>query len=423
MNQVGQNKTFMLSTTSGSQIYSYVWKFWDNTSEATVYPTVQKMLNIGGNPLDDRSLYYTCNPVAVNGQQVVVNGSLQVNNPPGIVPSPSISTNDDYLPFSTRLRLDAFDVDQSLGDSPLAFDWYLGSYALGNGTLGTPYSYDGTWSGNDTVVVQTLTVQPCYYDTTVYSNRTIRCYVQDQSGGITYVDFDLRGYVRPPLETGISASAGNLGAGASTLPIKRIGQGYFEFVVDARDAGNAALSFLWSFTGANNWTVPASGAGAVSQNPDGSWRSVYNKNLAGEVVSSGTEKTAVAVCTVTSPSASTDVNISVVLVENSGPSNVVITYWDAETNAPITPPGPVPQGTKIRYEAVVTDPDGDICYMFWSFNSVLATEWPSPTNLIGPKVVVDTALWPVSPVRGTFLAVDRLFLPTLTGSVQSITLT
>lgn len=423
MNQVGQNKTFMLSTTSGSQIYSYVWKFWDTTSEATVFPTVQKMLNIGGNPTDDRSLYYTCHPVAVNGQEVVVNGSFQVNNPPAIVPSPSISANYVYLPFTTRLQLDAYDVDEALGDSPLQFDWYLGTYALGHGTNGTPYSYDGTWAGNDTVVVQSVTVQPNYYDTTVYSNRTVRCYVQDLSGGVMFVDFDLRGYVRPALETGIVASTGNLGAGASSLPIKRIGFGeFFEFVVDARDAGDSALSFSWNFAGSNDWTVPSTGAGAVTFNPDGSWRSTYLKDLTGEVVAIGTEKTAVAVCTIISPSARTDVSVAVILVENSGPSDVTIIYRNAVTGDAIVPPGPVAQGTKIQYEVTINDPNGDIGYMFWEFDSAPATEWPHPTKLIGPKVVVDTALWPVSPVRGTFTAVDRLLQPALTGTVETITL-
>jgi len=422
MNQTGETKTFVLSASSGSQIYAYVWKFWDGTSEATVYPTVQKVLNIGGNPVDDRSLYYTCSPVAVNGHEVVVNGSLQVNNPPSIVPSPSISTNDTYLPFNTRLQLDAFHVDQLLGNQPLQFDWYLGASALGNGTLGASYPYKGTWSGNDTVVVNAAgTAQPCFYDTTVYSNRVIRCYVQDNSGGIAFVDFDLRGYTRPALETGIVASTGNLGAGASALPVKRIGYGeYFEFVVEARDAGNAVLNFSWNCAGSNNWTVPSTGAGAVTQNPDGSWRSVFLKDLSGEVVSSGTEKTATAVCAIISPSARTDVSAAVVLVKNSGPTAVAVTVFDAVGNGAIT--SHQSAGVKIRYEAVVTDPDGDIGYVYWTFVATTGTPWPNPTRMVGPKVVVDTGSWTgCAGVVGSWVAVDRLLQPSLSGTVPYVT--
>lgn len=424
MHQVGQTKIFALSATSGSQIYSYVWKFWDGTSEATPQPAVEKVLNMGGDPTDDRNLQYSCTLVAVNGAEVAMNGSLQVNNPPSIVPSPTISENDTYLPFSTRLRLDAYDLDEGSGDTPLTFDWYLGSYYLGNGTLGTPYSFNGSWAGNGIVVVQSLTAQPCYYDTTVYGNRVIRCYVQDYSGGVTYVDFDLRGYVRPALETGIVANTANLGSDSSALPIKRIGFGeYFEFIVDARDAANDVLNFSWNCAGSNDWTVPSTGAGAVSQNPDGSWRSVYIKDLTNEVVSSGTQKTSTAVCTVISPSARTDVSISVILVKNSGPTNVTISIRDAVTGNAIV--GSTARGTKIQYEAIVTDPDNDIGYVFWYFDSAAAVEWPQPTQLVGPKVIVDTDLWPspAASVRGTFIAVDRLLQPSYSGSVPTVMLT
>lgn len=423
MYQVGQTRIFSLSSVSGTNVYSYVWKFWDTTVSATDQPVVAKTLNIGGNPTDDRSLYFTCTAVAIDAQEVVVNGSFQVNNPPSIVPSPTISANDLYLPFTTRLQVDAFDLDETLGDTPLQFDWYLGSNYLGNGTLGSTYAFDGTWTGNGSTVVQSLTAQPCYYDAVVSSDRVVRVYVQDPRGGITYVDFDLRGYVRPPPATGILASPGNLGGSASVQPIKRIGVGhYIDFAVDARDAANDALSFVWTFAGSNNWTVPEVGPGVTGPNPDGSFRSIYTKDISGEVVTTGTQKTATAVATVFSASERTDVSISVVLVQNSAPSNVVFSIKNAVTQVAINPSTPVAIGTKVEFIANVTDPDKDIAYVYWVFSTSSGTPVVNPM-LIGPKVVVDTALWTgCADVLGSVTIVDRMLQPALLSSTPVLTL-
>jgi hypothetical protein len=146
MNQVGETKTFALSVTppADSGVYSYVWKFWDGTVAVTATPRVEKTLNIGGDPNDSRKLYFTCQPVMEDGQSVVITGFVIVNNPPYVIPSPEITRNDDFFPYSTAIRLTAYDVE---GDS-LSFLYYnSGDVLLGGGVTTNIGPVNGTWNG------------------------------------------------------------------------------------------------------------------------------------------------------------------------------------------------------------------------------------------------------------------------------------
>src|ERR1044072_6896021 len=111
MDNVGQTKTFTQAGTFSGDL-RYVWRWlWDNTVDVTTEGTVSRKLNLGGNPLDSFLLRYETVVVDDLGQSAVFPGSFVVNNPPQVIPAPSISANDGVFPYSTRLSLTAFDFE------------------------------------------------------------------------------------------------------------------------------------------------------------------------------------------------------------------------------------------------------------------------------------------------------------------------
>lgn len=119
MNQVGDIKTFALAPVTapeGTNIYAFVWDFWDGSTEVTEGTQVQKRLNIGGAPeseADARILDYRCYPVLADGQAGSIYGTVEVNNPPTIYDA-EISKNNSYFPYTSVLKVKAFDADVQL---------------------------------------------------------------------------------------------------------------------------------------------------------------------------------------------------------------------------------------------------------------------------------------------------------------------
>lgn len=392
MNQVGDVKHFTMSVLpTGTNIYSYVWKWWDGTSEATTEPAATKVVNQGGYP-DDGMLHYSCTAVAVDGQEVTVNGTFEANNP-AIIFQPTISVNDAYLPYSTRLGLYALDVDDARIVQTFIFMWYSGTNFLGHGLLGTPVATNGTWIGNGIHDVRSYLAHENHYYVNVFSDRTIRCQVVDGFTGTTNIEFDLRGYARPAPPTGVIATPASILTDIFSLPIQRIHPGaYFDFQVIAKDVSGGPLEFHWSFAGSNNWTVPREGRGSSTNLPDGSVRNIYQKDISAEVVTVGTQKTVVGECIILGQSARSDVRVEVVLYENTSPTTGTVTIRNAVTQAVYTDLDAVPKEDQIQYEAAVTDPDGDVVTVKWLLSlSSPSVAKPTSYTFWGPKIIVTPA--------------------------------
>src|SRR6516162_8171626 len=108
MNNVGDTKTFTISGGASDGSITYVWKFWDNSVQVTTEPTVEKVLNEGGTGLG-----YSCTYCDALGQSATLTGSLDVNAPPVIVGTPTISVNDALFPFNTILTSICYDPENS----------------------------------------------------------------------------------------------------------------------------------------------------------------------------------------------------------------------------------------------------------------------------------------------------------------------
>jgi len=384
MRNVGDEVVLGLSSVSaaGTNIYSYAFKFWDGSSTASESSFVTKRINIGGNPNDNRLLNYTCNPVALDGQTVEISGSLQANNPPYIVPSPTISANDTYFPYQTELKITTYDYE----NDEIRFAWFQGDTYLGPGSTTFAGTYEGTWQGNGTTLLLPVLAYENGTTISIASQRLITCYVTDVQNGTTEVDFALRGFLRPPPSTGIQAEVSSLTTDSSSLPTARIGPDqtvYFE--VYAKDVTGAALAFTWVFSLDYNWTVVETVAGTTVAMPDGGFRNHYVKDISGEVISSGTQKVVTGLCQIVGPSGSTQTQFDVTLYKNNPPTGVTITT-KVGGNV-VDPTVAQPAGTMLEFEAVPTDPDLDVCQLQWTFSQSV---YPSVLVLYGPKIYVDT---------------------------------
>lgn len=413
LHQVGDVLIFsVVPTGDASGIYSYVWEYWDGTSEATGTPTSEKIVNIGGVPdpdYVDRILIVTCTAVAVDGQSFTSYGTFTSNNPPSLVPGATVSANDKYFTYETDLTVRAYDLEGDL----LSFAWYAGTDLIGAGVTSPDGTYDGTWHGNGTTHVITANVSSNVLTTQVSSDRTLTCYVYDDSGGTSTMDFELRG--ASPASPSVSSSAGYTGILISTaaLPEQRIGQGQtVTFTVYARDYVGA-LDFDWYFYGLQGWTSsPEHQTDDASVTlPDGSVKNTIVRDIASEVVAEGElvkQVTAICLVTATDPISgavrTTRVEIPVTLRADQSPDLYTITR---KSNGVILDgTGPVARGKALEFSVSGTDPNGDIVTCTWQLIQPFA---PSVGYFWGPRVVIPTERYPIgSSIEGELLLTDRL---------------
>lgn len=412
MFQVGLPVSLSISSVSstGTQIYSYVWKLWDGSVLVTTTPATPCFdINLGGQP-GANNLNFSVTPVQTDGQNVVLNGSIICNNPPSIYPTPTITPNDSYFPYQTELKVVAFDMDNDI----LTFEWFDGVTSLGNGTSVQVGNVTGTWVGNGTTIVGSYAGTQNTFDTTVRSNQTLTLMITDGQGGETSLDFQLRGSDAPPPQIGVSGAISGLLADAADLPEQRIGAGQsITFSVYGKDATGGAVSFLWSFSGSNNWTTgPEFTTGTIAALPDGGFQSTYTKDISLEVVTVGTQKVATAVATVIGPTSQTSVEQPVTLIANTAPTTVNFSVKNFGTNINFgnddSPGDSFPAGTQFEFDAQAVDPNNDIIEYNWLFDQPAGVS-PQTLVLWGAKVFVDTAQYPSgTTVSGTLIVTDRM---------------
>lgn len=408
MHQVGDILELMATPIpTGSAVYAYCWDFWDGTSTATDRPFVTKVINIGGQPLTDE-LHYSCTPVAVDGQNVTLRGTIVANNPPTILPGVAISHNDEYFAYLTRLTVQAIDQDSDA----FSFSWYAGTTFLSYGTNSALGLVSGTWAGNGVTVVGNYPAQESHLELVVASDRIVTCYAKDVRGGTSSVDFALRGEVNPPPDTTITAGVGGISFDASTPPTARIGAGQnVDFTVYVAPMPSHSVNFTWSFSGSNGWTMtPVTEDGTVSVLANGGFQNTVHRDISTEVVSSGTSKVVAADVRVVAENVlngrvtHATAQYVITLVANNIPSSAAITR--IANGATITGLGPVATGSKIEYSAVGVDADMDVLFYKWTFAQPFA---PATLYLWGPKVVYDTTGYAGgSSVQGILSVIDRL---------------
>lgn len=382
MNQVGQTKTFALSVTppASSGVYAYVWKFWDNTVAVTSVPRVEKRLNIGGDPNNSRLLYFTCQPVMEDGQSTIITGSVEVNNPPYVVPSPEISKNDDYFPYQTEIRLTAYDVE---GDA-ISFLYYdSGGNPLGGGTTTALGPIDGTWNGTYGLYNGFENV----FTGTIQAETAITLKIVDAQSGTRVIDFDFYGETPPPPVVGVTADPDTLTADATSLPDQRIGPGQeVNFTVYASDPVSSNFTFLWSFWGSFGWNGNSFDAGSSEPTADGSVRNSYTKDIENE---SGGSKTVLVKVRNTDSGKEIEIPIYVDLIANSTGTTCTFAVEDQDGNALVDGDSVIP-GTRLYYSATVVDPQNDVLQYKWTIAQP-GTLQPNPLRLWGREIMYDTA--------------------------------
>lgn len=416
MKNVGDDVTLGISAISsaGSNIYSYAWRLWDGSSTATTVPSLTTSVNIGGNPQDNRLLDYDIVPVATDGSYVVINGSFQANNPPYVVPSPTISQNDTFFPYQTQLEVVVYDLE----NDPFNVSWFQGDVFLGNGTLAFVGTHVGTWSGNGTTIFPDVLTYTNGTSIRITSQRTVTCVISDDQNGTTMIDFDLRGVPRPAPSAGITAEVSTLTADPSSLPVAKIGPGQsVDFEVYARDITGSDLTFLWDFDIDHNWTVETTVSGTTTPTVDGGFRNNTTKDISGEVVIDGTQKIATALCQVTGPTTASIVRIDVTLIANNPPTDV--TFDVKVGGASIDISNSFPAGTMLEFNATPIDPDNDVCIFKWTFSQTF-----DPTTLVayGPKIYLDTTDYNPGFTSGQLVCTDEAG-DTLTVAIPSIEIT
>lgn len=423
MYQVGDLVQFTVSSVSaqGTNVYAYVWKFWDNSTIATVAGTAWKTINIGGNPANGDQLIYACNPVLVNGSSVELAGTVCAQNPPMVAPSPTISDNDDYYGFTSTLSVSAFDID---GNTPLTFGWYENGAYLGPGVNGATSMVPYTWVGNGTQVFGVYPAQENSLVVTVTADTVITWTGTDTAGGTVSLDFELHGQPVPPLTGVLEVDTNSVTTDATSSPIQRIGPGQtVTFVAYVTDIDGLCPSFVWNLSNASpgNWTVAYLGPGTGAVLPDGSFSNTLVKDVSMEVVSSGTAKACEAICLVTGTNPASrsygqtaSLYFVVELLQNSPPTGTVITCANAATGAAVdmSASGPgVPAGTVLVYTAVTADPANDVVNQFWQVTNVPQGQSPlyaaGNLNMYGPQLVLDTTGYPPGQVTGQITSTDR----------------
>lgn len=273
MSNVGDIKTFTVSgAPPGGNNLTYVWKWWDNTVDVTVVPTIQKKLNVGG-----VNLPVTCEYCDAFGAYSTLTTSITVNSPPVIVGAPTISSNDQRFPFNTTMTSVSYDPEAA---GALVYAWFEGATPLGAGvtTLISP----GTWQNSYSLVG-------------VSANRTLTQRITDAGLGITTLDYSIRGYTATGLTGGGSSISNSIISSVNNLPEVTIGPGQqVIFTVYAIDLNPGQLSFYWELLTSDGWVSTYTTTETPAQLANGSYKSQITRSVSGE-----TPGLKIAYCTVT----------------------------------------------------------------------------------------------------------------------------
>jgi hypothetical protein len=113
-----------------------------------------------------------------------------VNNPPYVIPSPEITRNDDFFPYSTQIRLTAYDVE---GDA-LSFLYYNTGgrpWAAASRPTSARSRAPGTVRPRATPASRTSLTAPSPADSRIVLK------IVDSQSGTRLVNFDFFGRRRP----------------------------------------------------------------------------------------------------------------------------------------------------------------------------------------------------------------------------------
>lgn len=379
MNNVGDIKTFTLAGTSTLDM-RYVWEWWDGQTDCTTVNSINKALNVGGNPADAFQLRYSVTPVNALGQSETYYGVLPVNNPPQfVIGSAGLSQNGKQVTFTTTASVDIYDYE----GHTLDYAWTVDDVFISHGTETPIGMVAGTYAG---------TYCGMFWGTRVSLNyevdkvATLGLTVTDSVGGEASIEFPLYGYNVTDAAYAPVAGPQTQSGDAASLPVVTIG----EPAVFSVYAGTpeAYTQFSWSFSGTDGWTVPSSTVGVTNTLPDGSVQNTATKVTTNELPG---HKIATVDVIDTAHDTRAHIEIPVELVLNDDP---IISGLSLVPAAPAA-------GDWIKFSVDYTDPNSDIASVTWVFTN------PSIT-LYGRTVWLDTTgLVSGNTVQGSCTVYDR----------------
>lgn len=395
MFNVGQTLEFNAVFTPPDNVsVVYVWEWWDGTVTVTTTSTTSKVLNLGGDPHNGRLLYYTVTAVLPDAQRITATATVEVNWPPQIRPSPTVTVNDAYFPYDTTIAVTAWDVEQDA----FTFHYYQDGTLLGNGVDSPVGEFVAQYNGTTLVTNGTQNL----FTRTIQSDQTINLYIIDVENGTRRLNFDFVGENAPAPTVSLSAQPSLVTTDASTLPDQRIGaHEAVDLVAYASDPGGGDLDFLWSFYGSNGWSANTFSTGTTTSLPNGVFENNYAKDISGET---GGEK--IVLLTVTNDTGvSSNQEISVTLVANQTGTTATLSAFQGNTQ--LVNGQTVAAGAVVEYRIAPSDPDLDVVTCLWTFVQPSPVE-PATLKLWGPKVAVDTTGYASATViQGTVRTFDR----------------
>jgi len=414
MNQVGQSKMFVILGTPTQSELAYVFKWWDGQVTVVANGTGTKQLNIGGNPSDSFLLRYSCEICDPLGNSQLVSGSIGWNNPPSIVPSPTITPNQGAFPFQTAIVTRAYDLEEA---GAIKFFWYSGTDPIASGvTAGVglmPGTYAGTIVGNKTVYQNTLAFA-------VTQTEVLTCKVVDVDAGTTSLSYRLSGYEPGSPQFSVAAQPDSLTADAATLPSQVIGNQPVTFSAYAADTQSGSIAFYWSLYGTNGWTAPnipyfSTGVSVVT---GGGVRNDFTRDISAETVTG--IRTALVTVTNTSTGKSAFSSVDVNLIKNDAPAVSAVNVYSATSGALLDSTSVSKAANPIvKFSGTASDPNGDVVYYQWNLSQPVA---PSVVTLYGRDIFVDISNYPTSNVTlGSVKVVDRLGLESAPFTIPTFT--
>lgn len=409
MNQVGDLKTFRVAGSPPTYPDpTYVWKFWDGAviATGTASGSVQKRLNLGGNPAEGGGPPYVipfrCDICDQLGNVVqTLTDKIAVNNPPTIVGAPSVTPNNQAFPFTPEIDISAYDLENNMTPSAgvVGFFWYQGTVPVSNATnniTSGPVNVAGTYYG--TLIGSNRDLYTNKFSPTVYgAGTTYTCKIVDADSGTRSINVPVQGFDPSAPLFSLAAQPNTLTTDASNLPTQFIAPGQsVTFTAFAFDPLHGSIEFTWFLYGTNGWNaptgIPLTDHGTKTAAGRG-WRNDLF-HLIDQEVGSG-QRVAVVTARNTFTGLVSTTSIPVQLIQNEAPVMDSIGIYNIASQAitEITKAS-LPQRTVVKFSGTATDANNDVVYFKWDLTPP-GTVPPSMT-LYGREAYVDVSDWPGS---------------------------